>query len=68
MTSSAGQVLYQGVIMNGHQSTFSDGKSLQVQIGNAAGVDLNLNGKELGAPGAAGAVLHLTFLSDPNGN
>jgi hypothetical protein len=54
--------------MNGHQSTFSDGKSLQVQIGNAAGVDLNLNGKELGAPGAAGAVLHLTFLSDPNGN
>jgi hypothetical protein len=67
VTSSGGQVLYQGVIVNGHQSTFSDGKSLQVQIGNAAGVDLNLNGKDLGAPGASGAVLHLTFLSDPNG-
>jgi cytoskeletal protein RodZ len=67
VASSAGEMLYQGIILEGHHSTFSDGKSLDVHIGNAAGVNLTLNGKDLGAPGASGAVLHLTFLSDPNG-
>ena len=61
VTDSAGNQVYSGRISTGQSQTFSDNQLLYFVIGNAGAVNLNVNGKDLGTPGAVGEVLHLQF-------
>jgi len=60
-----GQVIFNGQITQEQVVTFNDPKVLKVVIGNAGAVKLNLNGTDLGVPGANGEVVRLDF--DENG-
>ena len=62
-------VLYTGTLTQGQSKTFRDPKQLKVVVGNAAGVDLVVNGTDVGSPGASGQVARLTFTpNDPEGS
>lgn len=68
VTDPAGQVLFEGNLSAGQTKTFRDDKYLQVVLGNAAGVELTVNGQDLGSPGGPGDVLNLKFTpKDPAG-
>jgi transcriptional regulator with XRE-family HTH domain len=58
---STGAQVFSGQIGVGQSQTFKDAQQLNVTIGNAGAVDLNVNGKDLGTPGLVGEVVHLTF-------
>jgi cytoskeleton protein RodZ len=58
---SAGTQVFSGQISTGQSQTFKDSQQLNVTIGNAGAVNLNVNGKDLGAPGNVGEVVHLSF-------
>lgn len=59
---SAGKVLFSAMVPKGQQREWRASKRMRVLIGNAAGVVLTVNGKELGVPGEDGQVLRLTFV------
>jgi cytoskeleton protein RodZ len=61
VTGSSGAVLFTGTLTTGQTKYFHDSKSLSVVIGNAAAVDLVVNGQDLGVAGTDGQVLHETF-------
>jgi len=63
---SSGAQVFSGSISAGESKTFTDSTQLQVVIGNAGAVSLNVNGKDLGTSGAVGEVVHLSF--DQNGS
>ena len=48
----------------GDSKKWSSQKGFDLKIGNAGGVKLVLNGKDLGAPGAKGQVLKLRLPKD----
>lgn len=58
---ASGAQVFSGSISNGETKTFADDQLLQVTIGNAAAVSLNVNGQEIGTPGGVGEVVHLSF-------
>ena len=64
VTDSAGAQVFSGQITTGESKTFTDDLLVQLVVGNAGAVSLNVNGKELGTPGKIGEVAHLQF--DPN--
>lgn len=59
-----GKELFSGLLRRGQSKEWTARKKIRVVLGNAGGVTLNVNGKDLGSPGAAGQVLRLSF--DPN--
>lgn len=61
VTDAAGNQVFSGRISAGTAQTFTDNQLLYFVIGNAGAVNLNVNGKDLGTPGAVGEVLHLQF-------
>ena len=61
LTDSKGNQVFSGRISQGDSKTFSDATQLNVVIGNAGAVDVNVNGKDLGSLGAVGEVLHLSY-------
>lgn len=61
ITNAAGTRLFQGVLTAGMSRVFRDAKQLRLVIGNAGAVDLVVNGHDLGAPGAPGAVTRVVF-------
>lgn len=61
VTNASGAVMYTGTLTSGETKYFRDAKSLSVVIGNAAAVDLVVNGQDLGVAGSDGQVLHQTF-------
>jgi cytoskeleton protein RodZ len=61
---SSGAQVFSGTIRQGESKSFGDATQLQVTIGNAGAVSLNVNGREIGTPGAIGEVVHLSF--DPS--
>jgi transcriptional regulator with XRE-family HTH domain len=61
VTNSAGQQLFSDTLGAGQTQEFTDTSQLDVMIGNAAAVDLTVNGKDLGTPGNAGDVFHAQF-------
>jgi hypothetical protein len=63
---ASGAQIFSGSITVGETKTFSEDQLLQVTIGNAAAVSLNVNGQEIGTPGGVGEVVHLSFT--PNGS
>lgn len=58
---AAGTQVFSGRISLGQSKTFTDAQQLNVTIGNSGAVNLNVNGKDLGAPGNVGEVVHLSF-------
>jgi hypothetical protein len=57
----SGAQVFSGSISVGEVKSFTDDQLLQITIGNAAAVSLNVNGEEIGTPGATGEVVHLSF-------
>jgi cytoskeleton protein RodZ len=63
-----GSVIYSATLLGGDSKTFRDDKRLDFVIGNAAGVELTVNGQDIGSPGASGEVARLQFTpKDPDG-
>ena len=58
---AAGVQVFSGRIAIGQSQTFSNPQQLNVIIGNAGAVNLKVNGKDLGTPGAIGEVVRLSF-------
>ena len=58
---ASGAQLFSGSIKVGDSMSFSDNQLLQITIGNAAAVSLNVNGQDIGTPGGSGEVVHLSF-------
>jgi cytoskeletal protein RodZ len=56
-----GRSLFQGVLSQGRSKTFTDEKRIRLVVGNAGGVRLFVNGKDLGAAGQDGQVVRLDF-------
>ena len=61
VTDSAGTLIYTGTLKQGMSQSFDDSQLINITMGNAGAVDLNVNGKDLGTPGATGEVVHLQF-------
>lgn len=53
--------LFSGQINSGDTRQWTDARKLKILIGNAGGVKLIVNGKDMGAPGGDGQVLRLSF-------
>ena len=64
VTTNTGQELFQGLLQRGAEKTFTDKTRLKLVIGNAGGVDLTVNGSEIGAPGDKGQVARVQFTPD----
>mgnify|MGYP000382973540 FL=1 len=65
---ASGAQIFSGSIKVGEAKSFSEDQLLQVIIGNAAAVSLNVNGKEIGTPGGVGEVVRLSFTPDNSNN
>ena len=69
VSDRANVVLFTGNLAQSQSKTFRDPKQLKLVVGNAAGVELVVNGTDLGSPGASGEVARLTFTpDDPEGS
>jgi cytoskeletal protein RodZ len=65
---ASGAQIFSGSIKIGESKSFSEDQLLQVTIGNAAAVSLNVNGQEIGTPGGVGEVVRLSFTPDASNN
>ena len=65
---ASGAQIFSGSIKIGETKAFNEDQLLQVTIGNAAAVSLNVNGQEIGTPGGTGEVVHLSFTPDASNN
>jgi cytoskeletal protein RodZ len=61
VTTTTGQELFQGLLQRGQEKSFTDKTRLKLVIGNAGGVQLTVNGSEIGAPGRRGQVARVQF-------
>jgi len=61
VTNSSGGQLFSSMLHRGESKEFTDPQQISLTIGNAGGVELQVNGKNLGSPGGSGQVVHLTF-------
>lgn len=61
VTTDTGQELFQGLLDVGARKSFTDRSRLRLVIGNAGGVELTVNGTDIGAPGRRGQVARLQF-------
>lgn len=61
VTGPDGRVLFDKLLPAGSTQNFEDPKQLGVTLGNAAAVHMTLNGKDLGAAGGSGQVVHVTL-------
>jgi cytoskeletal protein RodZ len=61
VTDSTGNQVFSGQLAQGQAQSFNDTQQLNVVVGNAGAVNLNVNGKDAGSPGATGEVVHLQF-------
>ena len=60
-TSSGGQYLSQAYIVAGSTKTWTFRHAVTMQIGNPGGIELTVNGKNLGRPGSPGQPVTLSF-------
>jgi cytoskeletal protein RodZ len=56
-----GQVIFEGDLAQGQSKTFTDNKQLKLVFGNAGGVHVWANGKDLGTVGGDGQVVNVTY-------
>ncbi|MGH3318942.1 MAG: helix-turn-helix domain-containing protein [Streptosporangiaceae bacterium] len=57
----SGQQLFQGLLYHGDAKTWDAHKLIKLTVGNAGGISIRVNGKDVGVPGEPGAVMHLSF-------
>ena len=60
-TNENGEVLFSGQVRKGSSKTFTETKQVNLKIGNAGGVDISVNGKDVGSIGNNGDVVNLTY-------
>lgn len=60
-TNENGTVLFSGQVRQGASKMFSEVKQVNLRVGNAGGVDISVNGKDVGSVGANGEVANLTY-------
>jgi cytoskeletal protein RodZ len=63
-TNENGTTLFSGQISKGASKMFSEAKQVNLRVGNAGGVDISVNGKDIGSIGANGEVANLTYNAD----
>jgi cytoskeletal protein RodZ len=56
-----GKQIFTGLVRPGDVKNWTTTKRIRILIGNGGGVKLTVNGKDIGAPGASGQVLRLSF-------
>jgi len=61
VSDATGRTLFSGQISQDSTRTFSTDVLLNVKIGNAGGVDLTVNGKNIGSIGADGEVVNASY-------
>lgn len=62
VTNAAGQQLFWNVLQQGETQQFTDASKLDVIVGDAAAVDLVVNGRDLGHQGGSGEVFRATYV------
>ena len=60
-TNENGEVLFSGQVRQGATKTFNAAKQVNLRVGNAGGVDISVNGKDVGSVGANREVVNLTY-------
>ena len=63
-TNENGEVLFSGQVRQGETKTFNAAKQVNLRVGNAGGVDISVNGKDVGSIGADREVANLTYNAD----
>ena len=63
-TNEVGKVLFSGQIRKGDSKIFSEAAQVNLRVGNAGGVDISVNGKDVGSIGANREVANLTYNAD----
>lgn len=58
---ATGTTLFEGTLRLGEEKSFTDRTNVALVLGNAGAVTLNVNGRDLGAPGTSGQVLKVSF-------
>lgn len=61
VSDASGRTLFSGQISRGNTKTFSSETQLNFKIGNAGGVDLEVNGKKIDSVGADGEVVSVSY-------
>jgi cytoskeleton protein RodZ len=56
---------YEGILRAGATRTFTATQELRIRMGNAGGVRVTLNGRDLGVQGNAGQVLEQVWTAEP---
>jgi cytoskeleton protein RodZ len=63
-TNENGEVLFSGQVRQGSSKSFSETEQVNLRVGNAGGVDISVNGENVGSIGANGEVVNLTYNAD----
>lgn len=63
-TNEDGKVLFSGMIRMGNSKNFIQSEQVNLRVGNAGGVDISVNGENVGSVGANGEVVNLTYNAD----
>ena len=61
VSDESGRTLFSGQILRGEVKTFSSQTRLNLRIGNAGGLDLQVNGKNIASTGGNGEVVSLSY-------
>jgi cytoskeletal protein RodZ len=61
VSDASGRTLFSGEISQGEVRTFTSDQRLDLKVGNAGGVDLEVNGKSIDPIGANGQVVSVSF-------
>ena len=61
VTNAAGQQLFWNILQPGQSQEFTDASKLDVIVGDAAAVDLVVNGHDLGSQGSSGQVFRASY-------
>ncbi|MEV7965091.1 helix-turn-helix domain-containing protein [Sphaerisporangium sp. NPDC088356] len=61
VSDSKGKQMFRGTMPAGQTATWKTHKEMRVTIGNAGGVDLQVNGKHVGVPGKVGQLVRRSF-------
>lgn len=61
ITTSEGQKLFSGILQPSQTKTLTTAEPAQMKVGNAGGIEVRLNGKEIGPLGERGQVRTVKF-------
>lgn len=62
--TSEGKVIFSGILQPSQTKTLTASEAAQMKVGNAGGIEVRWNGKEIGPLGARGQVRTILFTSD----